>query len=228
MDLRKMRWFGADVLTIMKEYRAALGVMLASVAVSALVLSGTSALAAREMREEAVQEAMAATWDRGGAPAVSARMVARQQRAALVAKVRDNWREPTGVQPDLSQYANISVEVSLADQMVYVKSGDDVIYEMVASTGIDDSTPHGTFVTNGDGGDHFYTARDRMGADYWTRITGVYLFHSVPTGVDEGDYLPDQAVKLGEPASHGCVRLTVADAKWVHEQLPKGTAVTIA
>ncbi|WP_165541109.1 L,D-transpeptidase, partial [Bifidobacterium longum] len=33
--------------------------------------------------------------------------------------------------------------------------------------------------------------------------------------------------KLGSPASHGCVRLTVPDVKWLYEQLPQGTTVHI-
>ena len=57
---------------------------------------------------------------------------------------------------------------------------------------------------------------------------GPYLFHSVPTGQNFGDYLEDEAMKLGQPASHGCVRLTVADAKWFYDQVPDGTPVTIA
>ena len=67
-----------------------------------------------------------------------------------------------------------------------------------------------------------------MGADYWVQFYGPYLFHSVPTGQNFGDYLEDEAMKLGQPASHGCVRLTVADAKWFYDQVPDGTPVTIA
>lgn len=58
--------------------------------------------------------------------------------------------------------------------------------------------------------------------------TGSYLFHSVPTGEAFGDYLPEEGAKLGQPASHGCVRLTVADAQWFYDQVPDGTLVTIA
>jgi len=67
-----------------------------------------------------------------------------------------------------------------------------------------------------------------MGADYWVQFSGSYLFHSVPTGEAFGDYLPEEGAKLGQPASHGCVRLTVADAQWFYDQVPDGTLVTIA
>ncbi|MBT1181940.1 L,D-transpeptidase [Bifidobacterium sp. CP2] len=141
---------------------------------------------------------------------------------------RDRWTNPTGgQQPNLADYTDLSVDVSLAEQKVYVKSAGNTIYTMIASTGMDDSTPHGTYVISARG-THFYNPDERMGADYWVRFKGPYLFHSVPTGVNAGDYLTDEAAKLGRPASHGCVRLSIADAKWFYDQMPAGTPVTIA
>lgn len=141
---------------------------------------------------------------------------------------RARWTEPTGgAQPDLSRYPNLSVEVNLAKQRVYVRSDGHTVYAMIASTGMDDSTPHGSF-TIGVRGDHFYNPDERMGADYWVCIKGPYLFHSVPTNEHAGQYLEDEGAKLGRPASHGCVRLSVADAKWFYDQIPTGTPVTIA
>ncbi|MDB6823838.1 L,D-transpeptidase [Bifidobacterium longum] len=52
------------------------------------------------------------------------------------------------------------------------------------------------------------------------------LFHTVPTD-SSGRYIVSEANKLGSPASHGCVRLTVPDVKWLYEQLPQGTTVHI-
>lgn len=139
-----------------------------------------------------------------------------------------DWRAPSGgTQPDLSTLGDLSVTVSIADQRVYVRSGDETVYTMIASTGMDGSTPTGDF-TVGMRGDHFYNPDEAMGADYWVAfLDTTYLFHSVPTGVDAGDYLEAEAVKLGQPASHGCVRLTVADAQWLYDQLPEGTPVHI-
>ncbi|WP_373453078.1 L,D-transpeptidase [Bifidobacterium callitrichos] len=141
---------------------------------------------------------------------------------------RARWTNPTGgAQPDLSRYRNLSIDVSLAKQRVYIKSNGETIYSMIVSTGMNDTTPHGSF-TIGVRGDHFYNPEERMGADYWVRITGPYLFHSVPTNENAGQYLPDEGDKLGRPASHGCVRLSIADAKWFYDQIPSGTPVTIA
>lgn len=117
--------------------------------------------------------------------------------------------------------------MSIADQRVAVLSGGRTVYTMVASTGMDGTTPTGDFVI-GARGDHFYNPTEGMGADYWVAFLGTtYLFHSVPTYENMGDYIEKEALKLGRPASHGCVRLTVADAQWLYGQLPEGTPVHI-
>ena len=36
-----------------------------------------------------------------------------------------------------------------------------------------------------------------------------------------------EAEKLGSPASHGCIRLSIADSKWLYDQLPTGTPIHI-
>lgn len=63
---------------------------------------------------------------------------------------------------------------------------------------------------------------------YCTRITGSILFHSVwyyKQTKDSQSYI--QYNRLGTTASHGCVRLTVADAKWIYDNCPSGTKVVI-
>ena len=139
-----------------------------------------------------------------------------------------DWRSPSGgTQPDLSTLDDLSVTVSIADQRVAVLSGGRTVYTMVASTGMDGTTPTGDFVI-GARGDHFHNPTEGMGADYWVAFLGTtYLFHSVPTYENMGDYIEKEALKLGRPASHGCVRLTVADAQWLYGQLPEGTPVHI-
>lgn len=64
---------------------------------------------------------------------------------------------------------------------------------------------------------------------YCTRIYGGVLFHSVwytspnnPATLSVSSYN-----KLGTTASHGCVRLTVEGAKWIYDNVPSGTPVTI-
>lgn len=138
------------------------------------------------------------------------------------------WREATGgTQPDLSGMTDLSVEVDLAAQRVHVRSGGRDVYVMTVSTGVDDTTPHGDFTISGRG-EHFYNPDEGMGGDLWVNfLDNVYLFHTVPTRQNAGDYIPEEGAKLGEPASHGCVRLSLADARWFYDQIPDGTPVHI-
>ncbi len=63
---------------------------------------------------------------------------------------------------------------------------------------------------------------------YSTRIVGGILFHSVwYYKMDASTLSATQYNKLGTTASHGCVRLTVADAKWIYDNCPIGTTVEI-
>lgn len=97
---------------------------------------------------------------------------------------------------------------------------------MVCSVGLDGATPTGTYTTSDK-----YTWRLLSGnvyGQYATRITGHILFHSVPYFTQsKSDLEYDEYNKLGQPASLGCIRLSVADAKWIYDNCPKGTTVTI-
>lgn len=58
---------------------------------------------------------------------------------------------------------------------------------------------------------------------YCTRFSGPYLFHSVVYSRYGDDYslIADEYEKLGQLASHGCVRLQVKDAKWIYQNSRK-------
>ena len=61
---------------------------------------------------------------------------------------------------------------------------------------------------------------------YCTRITGQILFHSVPyLNGDKNKFEYWEYDRLGETRSLGCIRLTVADAKWIYDNCPIGTSV---
>lgn len=63
---------------------------------------------------------------------------------------------------------------------------------------------------------------------YVSGISGNYLFHSVPYySTDENSLETEEYNKLGSDGSLGCVRLAVADSKWIYENCPVGTPVTI-
>ncbi|EPI40837.1 ErfK/YbiS/YcfS/YnhG [Gardnerella vaginalis JCP8481A] len=142
----------------------------------------------------------------------------------------DFWRKPTGGKyPNLDgiPVSQLRVRVNLTKQRVHVIANGKNVYTMVISSGMDNSTPHGDYMI-GMRGTHFFNTTEGVGADYWVGfIGGQYLFHSVPTRYNFGEYIPSEGVKLGSPASHGCVRLSVADAKWFYDHIPTGTAVHI-
>lgn len=63
---------------------------------------------------------------------------------------------------------------------------------------------------------------------YATSFSGNYLFHSICYSDDSHDAMVRESYnKLGEPASMGCVRLETIDAKWIYDNCPAGTPVTV-
>ena len=63
---------------------------------------------------------------------------------------------------------------------------------------------------------------------YTSGIWGDFLFHSVPFYSTSPDDLKTKEFnKLGEDASMGCVRMAVADVKWIYDNCPVGTPITI-
>lgn len=140
------------------------------------------------------------------------------------------WKISTGgAYPQIAgvDASNLRINVDIAKQRVYFYKNNNLIYTMIVSSGINNSTPKGDFKIR-HRGYHFYNSTEGMGGDYWVGFIGAkYLFHSVPTRVNFGDYIVEEAQKLGVPASHGCVRLSVPDANWVYSNIPDGTPVHI-
>lgn len=63
---------------------------------------------------------------------------------------------------------------------------------------------------------------------YVTGFSGPYLFHSVPYAKASANTLKTEEFnKLSTHASQGCIRLMIADAKWVYDNLALGTVVEV-
>ncbi|KRL02127.1 L,D-transpeptidase [Liquorilactobacillus capillatus] len=145
-----------------------------------------------------------------------------------------DWRKPSmkkTAYPSIAKHPNLWIHVSLRKQRVYLIDKDKCLYTMYASTGKPGktATPKGVYHIQGERGDYFYSQSEDEGAYYWVswKNHGEFLFHSTPTDA-EGKYLKSVAADLGKrPSSHGCVHLTVADAKWMYENIPYGTKVVI-
>ena len=145
-----------------------------------------------------------------------------------------NWLMPTGgTYPVIGPNDPIWIKVSKEKQKVYIMKGNDIIYTMVCSTGLDTSpdtsTPEGTFHIQQERGTSFYNASEKEGAKYWVswKNHGEFLFHSVATDKN-GNVIESEAMKLGHKASHGCVRLAIPDAKWIYDHISYNTKVVIS
>ncbi len=88
-------------------------------------------------------------------------------------------------------------------------------------------TPLGTYQAGGAIGGRWYYFKDfDCYAQYATRIVGGILFHSV-TYSRPNENSGGSTRSLGRAESHGCVRLTVSDAKWIYDNCPRGTTVVV-
>lgn len=65
-------------------------------------------------------------------------------------------------------------------------------------------------------------------ARWCTHIVGNVYFHAIAVPVQSHNALRYTTYnRLGTPASAGCIRMTVADAKWIYDYMPTGTPVKI-
>jgi lipoprotein-anchoring transpeptidase ErfK/SrfK len=128
----------------------------------------------------------------------------------------------------ISSKTSYFVYLNLAEQMTYVYKGSTNNWELIknfpCSTGISGKeTPKGIFaVTNR--GDWFFAEEFGQGGKYWVQFMGDYLFHSIPFDKTQTVVLDDT---LGTPASHGCIRLKVEDAKWLYDNIANDTKIII-
>jgi lipoprotein-anchoring transpeptidase ErfK/SrfK len=120
------------------------------------------------------------------------------------------------------------IRVLLDRQVVLVYLDGEEIRSMVCSAGTAAKpTPTGRFFIQ-NRGEFFFSEKYQQGGKWWVsfRDWGIYLFHSVPTNRN-GEIIPEEATKLGRPASHGCVRLSMADARWLYDTIPEEAPVDI-
>lgn len=121
------------------------------------------------------------------------------------------------------------VYVNTKEQLTYVFCGQknqwNVLKKFVCATGKPESeTPKG-FFRLGQRGDWFFSGKYGQGGKYWTSFRGTnYLFHSVPYD-SSATVVVDKT--LGKAVSHGCIRLSTEDSKFIHDNIPAGTSVII-
>ncbi len=129
-----------------------------------------------------------------------------------------------------------AITVDVANQVTTVYGRDEngeynvVVKQMLCSTGTKaNPSDVGDWVLNGRHATWCtFPKWANSYARYWTRINSSIAFHSVLyTAVSNQALDVTSYKKLGKRASHGCVRLTVADAKWIYDNIGEGTVVSI-
>lgn len=130
---------------------------------------------------------------------------------------------------DISQIDGFYIKVNYQENVVtiYIKDEEGNYTKpykaMVCSTGI--ATPKSGVYKMSDRGEWGMMV-GRVWAQYYSRINGQILFHSVPYTSKSPNKLEYwEYDKLGTTASAGCVRLTVEDSKWIYDNCPAGTEV---
>ncbi len=135
---------------------------------------------------------------------------------------------PTDKLKEISLAEKYGIVVSLEEQQVYIYEDNELLTSFLCSTGIDENnyfTPEGIYLI-GDRGESFFSSRFQQGAYNWVRFNYNYLFHSLP--FDENrEMIDEEAEKLGQKASHGCIRLSMEDINWFYDNIPRGTPVVI-
>ena len=123
--------------------------------------------------------------------------------------------------------------VDVSEQRVYVYQYSNGSYSklkarFVCSTGkVATPTPIGTYRSTEQLDVWHYFVDYGCWAQYAYRITGTYYFHSVLFSKKGGSPTSSSVRNLGRRASHGCVRLSVEDAKWIYYNCPAGTTVVV-
>ncbi|WP_367341889.1 L,D-transpeptidase [Limosilactobacillus sp.] len=160
----------------------------------------------------------------------------RHEHKNSVMRTPIDYNKPSETKPypDVNKYPGFWVKVSTKRQRVYIMSkSNKVLYTMYCSSGNlkskNTASPTGTYHIQAERGDYFYSASEHEGAlNYVSWLDhGVYMFHSVP--VDQNRHvIKSEAKKLGKSSgSHGCIRLSFPDSRWMNHNLPEGTKVVI-
>jgi lipoprotein-anchoring transpeptidase ErfK/SrfK len=123
--------------------------------------------------------------------------------------------------------------IVLDEQRVYVYNHRKrLIATLPVSTGVDDQTPVGTFKVFSQSAQAFYTPNPNERMRWMTRFTkgregGNIGFHGIPYKVTKSGEIPFFTPLGVAPSSHGCIRMRVADAKWLFHNMKIGTVVSV-
>ncbi|MEE1200767.1 MAG: SH3 domain-containing protein [Christensenellales bacterium] len=136
--------------------------------------------------------------------------------------------------PTAAAESEYAIGIDLTNQIVTVyRSDGTVVRQMLCSAGKHNFTPVGTFTLpksnhSDEREEWYYFDFYQCWAKYATRIYKGILFHSVPYSQKKESTVDQEGLALlGEPASHGCIRLLWQDAKFIAENCLPGTVCKI-
>lgn len=133
----------------------------------------------------------------------------------------DAWRMAQG----MSSQTNYLILINNAACRVFIFQGSKgnwtPLHDWVCSPGKPSTPTVRGFYNVAARGTHFGEDKGYT-CYYWTQFYGDYLFHSIlyypySMRVQEGE--------LGKQLSHGCVRLSIENARWIYDNIPRGTRV---
>jgi len=116
------------------------------------------------------------------------------------------------------------VEINLGEQTVSVYDNNRLVFAALAATGVKNmATRPGLYhVTKKVPAEHMTGAFEADRSDF-------YYLESVPWTIYFDDARALHGIywrtNFGRPASHGCVNLTIADARWLYDWIKEGDAV---
>lgn len=140
----------------------------------------------------------------------------------------NNISSSTINQLSISSNTKYLIHVDLANQKTNIYSGKInnwlLVKSFVCSTGVDDEeTPTGIYTVK-DKGEWFFSEKYNQGGKYWVQFSDNYLFHSLPYDKTKTNIVDPT---LGKPSSHGCVRLSEEDSKWLYDNVTRDSKVII-
>ncbi|MCM0649378.1 L,D-transpeptidase [Clostridium swellfunianum] len=144
-------------------------------------------------------------------------------RFGWVRKNKDN------LSGEINKKTTYKVDVDLTKQLIFIYKDNKELREIKCSTGLignaDTETPVGNFEIQNKG-TFFFSPKYNQGGKYYIKFFSNYLIHSIPTDKN-GNIIEEEKDKLGVPVSHGCIRVPVEESKWIYDNIPVGSAVSI-
>jgi lipoprotein-anchoring transpeptidase ErfK/SrfK len=191
----------------------------------ALAVIGSGALSvpaeASSVRERIMAKRAALGWDCSGGDCSLRRRAAPSQQAAPAAAAAP---VPAAAAPAPAPTGPKRIEISIASQRLDLLQGDRVLLSTSISTGASETpTPTGNFSILSKERMHWSTQYD-VWMPYAMRVVAGVFIHEVAISPD-GQRLG--AGSIGDPASHGCIRVPVGTAARLYEMSHVGMPVTI-